>query len=105
MVPIESLPSDLEGEYRSEELETVWRFVRDASGAITLTVEGPLSRRSGWTVVPVQPDLFWVRIPLRWLPSMLDVRVIRDSDQEILGLSVSGGRAKAVYFSRQPDAF
>ena len=105
MVPIESLPSDLEGEYRSEELETVWRFVRDASGAITVTVEGPLSRRGGWIVVPVQPDLFWVRIPLRWLPSMLDVRVIRDSDQEILGLSVSGGRAKAVYFSRQPDAF
>jgi amidophosphoribosyltransferase len=53
--------------------------------------------------VPVQPDLFWVKNPLRWSPVMLDVRVVRADDGEILGLSVSGGRAKAVYFAR-PDS-
>jgi len=103
VAPIDALPEDLAGTYRSAELDTIWRFLATADGGVTVTVEGPLSRRVGWPVTPVQTDLFWVRIPLRWLPAMLDVRVVRAEDGEILGLSVSGGRAKAVYFARTSD--
>jgi CubicO group peptidase (beta-lactamase class C family) len=104
VAPIETLPDGLEGVYRSPEMDTIWRFERGPEGGLTVAVEGPIMRRAGWTVVPVQPDVFWVKNPLRWLPAMLDVRVVRADDGEILGLSVSGGRAKAVYFARLPDA-
>ena len=103
MAPISTLPEGLGGSYRSAELDTLWRFSPDPSGAMTVAVDGPISSRKGWPVVPVQPDLFWVKNPLRWSQVMLDVRVVRGPDGEILGLSVSGGRAKAVYFERQSD--
>ena len=103
MAPISTLPEGLEGSYRSAELDTLWRFGPDSTGSMSVAVEGPISSRKGWPVVPVQPDLFWVKNPLRWSPPMLDVRVVRAADGEILGLSVSGGRAKAVYFARQAD--
>lgn len=103
MAPIEVLPDGLEGVYRSPEMDTIWRFQRNAEGAMTVSVEGPIMRRAGWPVVPVQPDLFWVKNPLRWLAAMLDVRLVRADNGEILGLSVSGGRAKAVYFARLPQ--
>lgn len=104
MAPIEALPDGLEGVYRSPEMGTIWRFERNAEGAMSVAVEGAIMRRAGWPVVPVQPDVFWVKNPLRWLPAMLDVRVVRADDGDILGLSVCGGRAKAVYFARLAEA-
>lgn len=93
-----SLPPGLPGTYHSAEMATTWT-VTEAEGKIWIRARGPVVTGPAWEVTPVEGDILRVTVPGTLFPAWLDLRVLR-RDSAIIGLEVSGGRAKHVRYDR-----
>ena len=110
-----SLPPDLVGSYRSDDLDVVWH-VQAAStppapstpgepAALQITVEGPIVRsQTAWPVRALAPDLFEISAPGYGLTSTMLARVQRDAAGAVVGLEVFSGRIRKLRFTRVADA-
>jgi CubicO group peptidase (beta-lactamase class C family) len=97
------LADDLPGIYASEEMDTRWEIARDTgavAGAMTLHATGPVVRGAAWPLEAVTARDARAHIPGTLWRMWFDIRLERGADGRITGLTVNGGRAKAVRFAR-----
>ena len=106
-----SLPSDLAGRYRSDDLDVVWHIgasspplapdVPCGPTALQVLAQGPLARSpSPWPVRALATDLVEITAPGYWMTSTLLARVRRDAAGQSLGLEVFSGRIRKLRFER-----
>lgn len=95
-----SLPNDLGGSYRNEEIGATWTIRRVADGTLALDVTGPIIRDRAWEIEPIEGDVVRFYPPSTLFRSWVDAQVLREAGA-ITGLQVNGGRAKGLVFARQ----
>jgi len=90
-----TLPDGLSGCYINDDTASRWTI--DGSA---VTIEGPLRLGACWEVAPIEGDVIRIVAPTTLYDAWLDVRVVRDADRHITGLTVNGGRARNLMFQR-----
>ncbi len=93
-----TLPAELAGTYRSDEMDAVW-MLEEQNGQAVLRARGPVVNGQPWEVLPIQGDHLRIIVPSSLFRSWLDVRVLREGGA-IVALEASGGRAKRVRYDR-----
>nr|MCU0986075.1 serine hydrolase [Acetobacteraceae bacterium] len=97
-----ALPDDLPGTYASDEMDTRWQIICGAvGGAMMLRATGPVVRGAVWPLEAVTERDARAHIPGTLWRMWFDLRIEREPGGRIIGLTVNGGRAKAVRFLRE----
>jgi len=89
------LPEGLDGVYACADMAAEWTIADDS-----VTVSGPLVCGQQWSLLGVEGDIIRVCIPGLLFQGWLDVRVMRDGEGAVSGLTANGGRAKRVIFRK-----
>jgi D-aminopeptidase len=94
-----SLPADLPGTYRSEEMAATWTITaRD--GGYWVEIDGPVAHAPAWELEAIEGDIVRLYAPSNLYRSWLDIRVRRHDGGRVAGLFVNGGRVRNLVFTR-----
>jgi hypothetical protein len=99
VAPGGTLPADLPGSYRSDEMDATWTITASPAG-MTARVEGPVDKAASWELEAVEGDIVRLYAPSNLYRSWLDIRVQRHAGGRIAGLFVNGGRVRNLVFHR-----
>ena len=94
-----SLPADLAGTYRSDEMAAEWTIALH-DGTLRVAVDGPVRRTAEWDIVPISPDVVRFYLPGTLARSWMEAQVERDAAGAISGLLVNSGRVKRLALRR-----
>jgi CubicO group peptidase (beta-lactamase class C family) len=96
-----TLPADLPGRYGNDEIGADWTIaVSGEAMTMAMAIDGPLRRRDGAQIEPVEGDFIRIVLPGNLYRAWADARVLRDASGAVTGLAVRGGRARNLVFSR-----
>jgi hypothetical protein len=99
VAPGGTLPADLPGSYRSDEMDATWTITA-SPGGMTARIEGPVAKATSWELEAVEGDIVRLYAPSNLYRSWLDIRVQRHAGGRIAGLFVNGGRVRNLVFHR-----
>jgi len=104
VAPGASLPADLPGTYRSEEMAATWTITRRQEGGhptgMDLHIDGPHAKAGPWPLEAIEGDILRVWTPGSLYRSWLDARLLRDAQGAVTGLLTNGSRVKNLSFQR-----
>jgi CubicO group peptidase (beta-lactamase class C family) len=99
VAPNASLPADLPGTYRSDEMAATWTITAHEQG-MDLSIDGPHAKAGPWPLEGIEGDIVRVWTPGALYRSWLDARLVRDAEGRPTGLVTNGNRVKNLSFSR-----